>query len=555
MKTLITTLNSKYIHTALALRLLYVASYPKYDVDFKEYTIKDKLEDICADIIKQDIDILAFSTYIWNVDPIKKLIPMIRAKKKEMIIILGGPEVTYEPSYFLEHFDIDYVLSGEGEIIFPALLGAIENHQEIDEEGISYCKDGKVITNGIAKNCDLSFIEKLPSPYLLERDLPHIKDRIVYFESSRGCPYICQYCLSSLEKGVRFFSDEHIKKELKGIIDAGAKTIKFLDRSFNVLPDKALMILKFIVENYKEGQQFQFEINADVLDQRIIDFVNEKAPKHLLRFEIGIQSTYDPTNVVIKRHQDFARLSEVIQQLIDGDRVELHLDLIAGLPFESYDRFKKSFDDVFAFRAKELQLGFLKMLRGTSLRKDAHLYDYEYQEEAPYEMYSNHVLTNDERKEIHVAEEMLEKYWNSGRFNKTMNHLFDEYFSSPFDFFHDFGTYYIQNKFKQIGYQIDELFIYLWQYLQTLNIDVLEDMIEDYLKLFKVKPKRWWQNTLSKQERHQFIHSLLEDKDFLTNTGLNQELLFRYCLIERFNEHYFIALYKDFHCQLYKVKR
>ena len=205
MKVLITTLNSKYIHTALALRLLYVATKDQFDVNFKEYTIKDDLNMIKEDLLQMNLDVLAFSTYIWNVEYIKKLTTLLKQQQPNLKIILGGPEVSYEPAYFLNHFDIDFIISGEGEITFKKLLQAISNDGNYNIAGVSYIQDQKVIINDTIKNCDLSEIEKLPSPYLLERDLKHIQDRIVYFESSRGCPYQCQYCLSSLEKGVRFF--------------------------------------------------------------------------------------------------------------------------------------------------------------------------------------------------------------------------------------------------------------------------------------------------------------------------------------------------------------
>lgn len=552
MKVLITTLNSKYIHTALALRLLYVATKDQFDVNFKEYTIKDDLNMIKEDLLQMNLDVLAFSTYIWNVEYIKKLTALLKQQQPNLKIILGGPEVSYEPAYFLNHFDIEFIISGEGEITFKKLLQAISNDGNYNIAGVSYIQDQKVIINDTIKNCDLSEIEKLPSPYLLERDLKHIQDRIVYFESSRGCPYQCQYCLSSLEKGVRFFSIDYIQKQLKAIIDAGAKTIKFLDRSFNVNPNLALQILKFIVENHRPNQQFQFEINADVLDQRIIDYVNEYAPSHLIRFEIGIQSTYEPTNVAIKRHQDFQRLSEVILSLVKADKVELHLDLIAGLPYESYDRFKQSFDDVFAFRAKELQLGFLKMLRGTNLRKNAKDYDYNYQEEAPYEMIDNHVLTMKERNHIHIAEDMLEKYWNSGRCYRTLNYLFDHHFSSPFDFFHDFGIYYQQHNFKTMGYQTDELFKYLYEYLKSQNIDALAYLIEDYLMLFKIKPKKWWQVTMDTKMRKQFIRQLL-NSPAIQQINLNQEQLYRYTIVEKINNLYIVCCYQDYQARLYKI--
>lgn len=551
MKVLITTLNSKYIHTALSLRLLYVASYKQFDCDFKEYTIKDQIENICEELLAMNLDVLAISTYIWNVDYIKKLVSMLKQVQPKLKIILGGPEVSYEPEYFLKNFNIDFVISGEGEIVFPMLLNALKNNLTYDIDGVSYIDAcGNVIKKDIAPNCDLSYIEQLDSPYLLERDLKHIPNRIIYFESSRGCPYQCQYCLSSLEKGVRFFSFEYIKEQLIGIINAKAKTVKFLDRSFNVNPELALKILKLIVEHHQPNQQFQFEINADVLDQRIIDYINNYAPKNLFRFEIGIQSTYDPTNIAIKRHQNFKRLSEVIQSLVDGKKAELHLDLIAGLPYESYDRFKQSFDDVFKFRAKELQLGFLKLLRGTGLKKDAEKYQYRYEQEAPYEMIDNHVLSQEDRRHIHIAEDMLERYWNSGRCYTTLNYLFDHYFDSPFTFFHDFGVFYIELNFKMMGYQQDELFKYLYTYLQSLDINVLEYLLEDYFTLFKVKPKRWWIPTMSVKEKKDFIKELINQPNLIP---LTREQLYKNTVIEKVGEVYLIAYYHSFNVELYKI--
>ena len=208
MKSRIITLNSKYIHTALALRLLYVASYPKHDIDFKDYTIKDPLEHIVFDVLQDHIDILAISTYIWNVEYVRQLCTLLKERLPELVIILGGPEVTYEPAHFLEHFNIDYVISGEGEVVFERLLTTLEENQEVQLAGVSYQKNGRLYLSDAVVQCDLSVIEKLPSPYLLEQDRPHLKHRILYFEASRGCPYQCQYCLSSLENGVRHFSRE-----------------------------------------------------------------------------------------------------------------------------------------------------------------------------------------------------------------------------------------------------------------------------------------------------------------------------------------------------------
>ena len=541
MKTIITTLNSKYIHTSLALRLLYVASYHRFDVDFKEYTIKDSLEHIVDDLLKRNCDIIAFSCYIWNIEYIEKICQMIRQKAPHMIMILGGPEVTYEPTYFLELFPVDYIISGEGEEVFPQLLEAIENRRTVNIPGVS---DRHHISSIVAV-ADLKYVESLDSPYQLSQDQKDQGKRILYFETSRGCPFQCQYCLSSLEQGLRFFSEDYLKKQLDIICQSPVQTIKFLDRSFNADAKHAIMILDYIFQHHRPGQQFQFEINADVLNQKIIDFIKDYAPQGLLRFEIGIQSTYEPTNRAVKRMQNFERLSEVVKMLMDDGKCDLHLDLIAGLPYETYERFIQSFDEVFAFRAKELQLGFLKLLRGTSLRNQADDYGYVYQNEPPYEMIENKWLSHEEMKKIHMAEDMLEKYWNSGRFVQTMNAVMD-HVDSPFAFFYDLACFYNQNHYKTIGYQLDELYRYLDSYLPEQYHDFL---IIDYLQQFKVKPKRWYASTLSPQQRKAVIRVLSK------HYHLDKELLFRYAVVEEVQNQYLVVIYKDYQCQWKMYKK
>lgn len=535
MKTLITTLNSKFIHTSLALRLLYVGSKDYHNVDFKEYTIKDNLISIRDNILSKEVDVVAFSCYIWNIEYIRQLCSMLK-KKKNIIIILGGPEVTYEPEYFLNHYDIDYVISGEGELVFKQLLDCLNEDREICLDGVSY--KGHISHKVV--QVDMAYLESLDSPYNLPCDYDNMSKRILYFETSRGCPFQCQYCLSSLEKGLRFFSKDYLIKQLDVILNSNAKVIKLLDRSFNASVEHALFVLDYIFKHYKEGKQFQLEINADVFQQPIIDFIKENAPKGLLRFEVGIQSTYEPTNKAVKRIQNFDRLSEVVRELMEIGKFDLHLDLIAGLPYESYERFKQSFDEVFAFRAKELQLGFLKMLRGTSLRNNADDYGYQYDQLPPYEMIENHVMSKEDIEHIHLAEDMLEKYWNSGRFVKTMNAVMDDV-DSPFEFFHSLGMFYKKNNYKFIGYQLDELFKYLDSYIDVKYHDLL---IEDYLSLFKVKPKRWYEATLNKDLKKEVIEYLIK------TYHLSKDVLYRYSLIEKLNNGYLVCIYKDYTCDI-----
>lgn len=533
MKILITTLNSKYIHKSLSLRLLYVSTKNYHDVDFVEYTIKEDLDNIVADIIARKVQVVAFSVYIWNVELIKELCIKLKDQNKNLIIILGGPEVSYEIDYFLDSYEIDYIISGEGELAFKQLLDCLEKEQEIFIQGVS-SKSNRDYKQTVP--VDLKYLESLDSPYLLERDLADMSKRILYFETSRGCPYQCQYCLSSLEKGLRFFSLDYLKKQLELLMATDVKIVKLLDRSFNAKTEHALAILEFIFQHYRPGIQFQFEINGDVLDQRIIDYINKHAPEGLLRFEIGIQSTYEPTNEIVKRYQDFTRLSEVIKELQTNHKIDFHLDLIAGLPLENLDRFAKSFDDVFSFYPKELQLGFLKLLRGTSLRKDANKYGYIYDINPPYELITSNDLSKEDINEIHIVEDMLEKYWNSGKMPITMNRVMKQV-DSPFYFFLDLGNYYKKHNYKNINYQNDELFSYLNSYL---NNKYLSDLIEDYLRLAKVKPKRWWKATLNKEDSRKIMHELIKVYD------LNQEDIFRYSIIEELDDYYLVATYKNY---------
>ncbi len=542
MKTLITTLNSKYIHKSLSLRLLYVATKDYHDVDFVEYTIKEDLDKITADIIARKVQIVAFSVYIWNVELIKELCIKLKNINQNLIIIFGGPEVSYEIDYFLDNYEIDYLISGEGEIAFKQLLDCLENKKGISIQGVS-SRNNRDYHQTVP--VDLKYLESLDSPYLLKRDLADISKRVLYFETSRGCPYQCQYCLSSLEKGLRFFGLDYLKRQLELLMATDVKIIKLLDRSFNAKTEHALAILEFIFQHYRPGIQFQFEINGDVLDQRIINYINKSAPEGLLRFEIGIQSTYEPTNEIVKRYQDFTRLSEVIKQLQTNHKIDFHLDLIAGLPLENLDRFAKSFDDVFSFYPKELQLGFLKLLRGTSLRKDAEKYGYIYDKNPPYELVASNDLTKEDINKIHIVEDMLEKYWNSGKMPITMNKVMRQ-IDSPFYFFLDLGNYYKKQNYKHINYQNDELFKYLNSYF---NGEYLNDLIEDYLRLTKVKPKRWWKTTLNKETSRKIMHKLIKEYD------LNQEDLFRYSIIEELDDYYLVATYKNYQAVINKYPK
>ncbi|NDW12438.1 DUF4080 domain-containing protein [Bacteroides sp. 214] len=522
MKTILSTLNAKYIHTSLALRWLYVANKERFDIEFMEFTIKEDVAKIASELLATQCDILGLSVYIWNVTATEKLIKILKEQKPELIIILGGPEVTYEPEHFLKEWPIDYVISGEGEFVLGKLLHAIENNKPKTIPSVSIKENISLI---VAK-ADLEQLSKLPSPYQLEQDKANLSNRMVYFETSRGCPYQCQYCLSSREKGVRYFPEQYIQENLLYLIHSGARQIKFLDRTFNLNRTHTLSVFDFLMKHYRKGLSCQFEVYADLLTDDVIEYLNRQLPEDYFRFEIGIQSTYEPTNLAVNRKQDFRLLAENIQKLMKGGKVAMHLDLIAGLPHETFTRFMRSFNDVFALRAKEVQLGFLKMLRGTKLRNDAEKYGYQYSEQAPYEIYCNAAISVEELQRIHHAEHALEKFWNSGRFKQSMNKIFDTYYAGGyFEFFDALGLYYNKQGYPQRGYQLEDLFRFLNNFLQSINIDLSAELRKDYYNNYHIRPQGYWQEEFEKGERKRLLYLIGQDKAFLDRHKLTRQIV------------------------------
>ena len=529
MKTILTTLNAKYIHTSLALRWLYVANRERFDISFKEYTIKEPIEKVAEELLDSDCDVIGISVYIWNVEQIRELISLLKAEKPELIIILGGPEVMYEPDFFLHNWNIDYVIGGEGEFVLGELLSAIENGDAIEINGVSSREHiSKVIVQA-----DLDKLASLPSPYMLEEDRGDMKNRMVYFETSRGCPYQCQYCLSSLEKGVRYYPKDYILENLGYMIDNGAKQIKFLDRTFNLNKEHTHTVFDFLIKNYRPNLSCQFEVYADLLKDETIDYLNTNLSKDFFRFEIGIQSTYEPTNIAVRRRQNFPLLAGNVKKIMDGGKIDLHLDLIAGLPYETLERFMKSFNDVFSLGAKEVQLGFLKMLRGTNLRKQASQYGYKYDTQAPYEIEYNTDISRQELDRIHEAEHALEKFWNSGRFSRTMNRLFDDYYKGRyFELFDEIGQYYKVQDLPHRGYQLEDLFRYLHDFLQSKDIELFESLRADYYSNFSRRPQGFWDNAIDKVERKRLLYLIGQDRAFLSKYRLNRKIIEKQAAID-----------------------
>lgn len=541
MNIVVSTLNAKYIHTSLSIRYLKAFAAPEFDVTLAEYTIKDPAMNIVTDLYRKKPDIIGFSCYIWNIEETIKVIKMLKKINPDLVIILGGPEVTYDVHEWLERIpEVDYIVVGEGEETFKDLLTAIRDNESKDDiSGVAFRKEDRLKINPQRNKLNL---KDLPSPFRFEEDLEHLSKRVTYIETSRGCPFNCQFCLSSIEVGVRYFDREKVKDDIRFLMDHGAKTIKFVDRTFNISRSYAMEMFQFLIDEHRPGTVFQFEITADIMRPEVIDFLNKNAPAGLFRFEIGVQSTNDLTNELVKRKQNFAKLQRTVMMVKEGGKIDQHLDLIAGLPEEDYQSFRKTFNDVFEMRPEELQLGFLKMLRGTGVRISAAQHDYIYMDHSPYEILGNNVLSFEDITRIKQVEDVLEKYWNDHRMNETVEFLVTHSFETPFDFFQDFGTYWDERGWSRIGHQLEDLFKRLYEFLQATNqhqLPILEAIMKyDYLRNQKYKPRKpWWEDFVSKQDRATFYQEIVEDPNALgeefSKLKLQEKDLYKHTVVEK----------------------
>lgn len=505
MNVVISTLNAKYIHTNLAIRYIKAYAAPEYTIELAEYTIKDPSMNIVTDLFRRKPDVIGFSCYIWNIEETITVIKMLKKINPKLILFVGGPEVSYDVKDWLQRVpEIDFIIVGEGEASVKSLLFEIEGDQEYEQlDGIAFLKNGDTfVYKPQLQKLNLS---ELPSPYRFKEDIPHLRKRITYIETSRGCPFNCQFCLSSIEVGVRYFDRERIKDDIRYLMENGARVVKFVDRTFNISRSYAMEMFQFLIDEHKPDTVFQFEITADIMRPEVIEFLNKEAPPGLFRFEIGVQSTNDQTNELVKRRQNFEKLTRTVMMVKEGKKIDQHLDLIAGLPEEDYTSFRKTFNDVFAMRPEELQLGFLKMLRGTGLRLHASDHNYIYMEQAPYEILGNNVLPFEDIIRIKQVEDVLEKYWNDHRMNNTIEYVVSAIFSSPFDFFQEFGSYWDERGWSRIGHQLEDLFTRLYDFLeikQVTQIATVKGFMKiDYLQSHKYKPRKpWWEERVSKEQ-------------------------------------------------------
>lgn len=481
MKVLLTTLNSKHVHTSLALRYLYSyckASFPQ--LTLREFTINQDPDYVLGEIYQGNYHIACFSCYIWNIQATLKLITNLKKVKPDLIIVLGGPEVSFDPLEILKaNPAVDYIIQGEGEITFKELLTYLLRGEGQKEEiaGLAY-REGREIKITAARPL-INPLDQIPYPY--EGELENIKDKIIYYESSRGCPFGCSYCLSSTLKGVRYFSLERVKKDLQYFLEAQVKQVKFVDRTFNAKKSHYLEIMRFLQEHDNGYTNFHFEITADLLDQETLDFLAQ-VREGLFQFEIGVQTTNPEALKAVRRPVNFDKLKEAVKKLAGFKNIHLHLDLIAGLPHEDYVSFKKSFNDVYALKPHHLQLGFLKLLKGSPIREEAQVHGYIYKEEPPYEVLANNYLSYQELLRLKRMEELLERYYNTGHFLYALEYLMANFYPEPAQFYEDLSCFWEKQGLHHAAHSTTELYALLLKFYEQKNFPN-QEVFAEVLKL------------------------------------------------------------------------
>ena len=488
-KMILVTLNSKYIHSSLALRSIKAYCKDSYSgISIMEFTINDPLDKIVSALAAQHPDLLCFSCYIWIIrmtldviDTIKKILPDCR-------ILLGGPEVSYDGKELMTHNSlIDYIIVGEGEETFREFLSCINESEDMTEvRGLIWRRGDAVIVNESRAPVALDSI-----PFAYGDGLAGLQDKIIYYESSRGCPYRCQYCLSSTTGPVRFLSIERVKRDLEYFVKSGVKQVKFVDRTFNCNPGRAKEILRYLIE-LNGSTNFHFEMAGDLIDDEMLDILSQ-APTGMFQLEIGVQSTTIETLKAIKRKTDLAGIEKSVSRIIQADNIHVHLDLIAGLPEENIDSIARSVNSVLGLAPHRLQLGFLKMLKGSGLRNNAELYDYRYTSYPPYEVLSNNVLSFPDIARLKQIEELIELYYNSHCFDRSMEYISLLMQGDLYQFFNNMAGYWEWKGYFKYSHNIVSLYEHLAEYaesIQNLDIKLFKELLRfDYA--MREKPNRY----------------------------------------------------------------
>lgn len=477
MKILLAACNAKYIHSNLAVYDLqvYAAKYADHII-LKEYTINQQKDDIMRDIYLEHPDVVCVSCYIWNISFVKELMADLTKILPDADFWAGGPEVSYDAEKFLaENPEFTGVMVGEGEETFLELSGHYIEQSPADLKditGVCYRDGEKIVHNGWRQIMDLSSI-----PFIY-KDLADFKNRIIYYESSRGCPFSCSYCLSSIDKKLRFRDTEMVKKELQFFIDNKVPQVKFVDRTFNCKHDHAMAIWKYINEHDNGVTNFHFEISADLLREEELQEMSTMRPG-LIQLEIGVQSTNPDTIKAIHRTMDFEKLKGIVNRIHSFGNIHQHLDLIAGLPYEDYDSFRRSFNDVYALKPQQLQLGFLKVLKGSHMMEMCQEYEIVYKTREPYEVLSTKWLDYDHVLKLKSVENMVEVYYNSGQFQNTLEYL-EGFFPDAFSIYEGLGRFYMEKGYGDVSHTRMRRYEILLEFLENVP-EISMDKVKDQM--------------------------------------------------------------------------
>lgn len=471
MKSLLVTLDSKFIHANLAVR--YLKKFCKdieseeFNIEIKEFTVNQKQEYILSEIFSANADLICFSCYIWNIEYIKELVYIIKQAKKDIKILCGGPEVSFETDKFMKNEPfVDYVVIGEGELTFKEFLLELkrDNHDLKKIRGLAYRENENIEINQYRD--PISSLDIINYPY---EENDKFEDKIIYYESSRGCPFSCSFCMSSIDKKMRTLSIERVKADLSMLLNTQARQIKFVDRTFNADYKRSMEIMDFIIQHNKNNMTIHFEITADIINDEFLNYIN-KLPVNMFQFEIGVQSLNAKTLDEINRHMNIEKLSKIIEGIASSRNVHIHLDLIAGLPYENYDTFKKSFDGIHRLQAEKIQLGFLKVLKGTKIYEDLHKHEIKYRQLSPYEVICTKYITVDEILTLKNIEELVDKYYNEKYFEKSLSYILNNLFiNSAFEFYEHFSLYWQKNDLYKMSHSRKKLYKILFDYIKNNN--------------------------------------------------------------------------------------
>lgn len=514
MKILLTTLNAKYIHSSLALAYLQAYCQDYHDIHIREYTINEPADKIRADIYSGQPDIVCFSCYIWNIELIKIICADLKQVLPGIKIIVGGPEVSYDADRFMdENPTIDYVICGEGEVTLLELLNNIKGGGTPEKiAGIAY-RQGSIAVN--QERPLIQDLDSIPFPY--ENKLTFYNKRIIYYEASRGCPFNCSYCLSSTVKGVRYFSLGRVKKDLQYLMDSRVPKVKFVDRTFNAGEKRARSIMEFIVA-HNQVTNFHCEIDAAILTPEMLSFL-EKLPAGMFDFEIGVQSTFPPALAAVNRSSSWEKQRYNIARLLKSGNIHIHLDLIAGLPWETYEQFGKSFNDVYCLTPDIIQLGFLKLLKGSPLRQQHREYDYRFEIKPPYQVLGNQFISYSEMLKLGQIENLLNRYYNTGIADNFLSSIISrDYQGNPFVFYESLASYLHSRDFFRYGQGRIEEYKVLYRFVNDCrqeNLLYTELLKYDFLLNNRERSLPSFFVSHNPDHAGNILYSLIKDPDFI----------------------------------------